>query len=74
MFTWKFWREALERAVKSAAQAPLTVWTVGDVALNVFEMNWQLGFGVALGGAVFSILTSLATAPMGAPDSPSAIK
>ncbi len=74
MYTWRFWREAIERAVKSAAQAPLTVWAVGDGVLDAFTMDWQLGFGVALGGAAFSLLTSIATAKLGASDSPSAIE
>ncbi len=73
MFSWRFWREAIERALKSAAQAPLTVWAVGDGYLNAFEMDWQLGLGVALGGAAFSLLTSIATVKLGAADSPSAI-
>lgn len=73
MFTWHFLREALERAIKSAAQAPLTIWVVGDVALNAFEMDWNLGLGVAAGGFVLSLLTSIASIPVGASDSPSAI-
>jgi hypothetical protein len=73
MFTWRFWRETLERAVKSAAQAPLMVWAVGDGVLDAFTMDYQLGLGVALGGAVFSLLTSIATVKLGATDSPSAI-
>lgn len=73
MFSWTFWREAIERAVKSAAQAPLTVWVVGDGVLDAFNMDYQLGLGVALGGAVFSLLTSIATVKLGATNSPSAI-
>ncbi len=73
MFTYRFWRETIERAIKSAAQAPLMVWAVGDGVLNAFDMDWQIGLGVALGGAVFSLLTSLATVKLGATNSPSAI-
>ena len=59
--TWDFWDQALERAVKTAAQTALTVWVVGDQALNVLTMDWELGFGVAGGGALVSVLTSLAS-------------
>ena len=71
MYTRKFWRETLERAVKSAAQAPLVAWGVGDLALNAFELDWRLGAGVAAGGAIVSLLSSLASAPIGEPESPS---
>lgn len=71
MFTREFWLDTLERAVKSAAQAPLVVWAVGDQALNAFELDWQLGLGVAAGGALVSVLTSLGSIPIGARRSPS---
>jgi len=70
MWTRRFWRETLDRAVKSAAQAPLVVWGVGDVALNAFELDWRLGAGVAAGAALVSLLTSLASAPIGEPETP----
>ena len=73
MWTWKFWRETLERAVKTAAQAPLTAWLVGDKVLNALTIDWNTAAGLAAGGAVISILTSLATMKIGADDSPSAI-
>lgn len=73
MFTWRFWRETLERAVKTAAQMPLVAWGVGDQMLDVFALDLRLGLGVAAGGAVVSVLTSLATIKVGADNSPSAI-
>lgn len=73
MFTWKFWREALERAIKTTAQFALV--TLGaDTAFNVFETTWMPVLGFAASGFVVSILTSIVTGPMGAPASPSAIK
>lgn len=72
MWTWKFWREALERAVKSAAQALLLALS-GDKVFNVLQADWQVLVGAAAGGAVLSILTSLISLPVGADDSPSAI-
>lgn len=66
MWTLAFWKAALERAVKTAAQAPLTAWLVGDAALNAFELDWETAGGLAAGGAVVSLLTSLASLTTGA--------
>jgi hypothetical protein len=72
MTSINFWKQALERAVKSAAQA-----VVGAVLLdkpaNVIHLDWKLGLGVAGGAAVLSILTSIISLPVGEPDSPSAV-
>jgi hypothetical protein len=68
-----FWTETGERAVKTAAQAVLTVWGVGDVVLNALTLDWPLAGGVALGGAVVSLLTSIVSAGIGPADSPSLV-
>jgi hypothetical protein len=62
MFTTAFWRAAAERALKTGAQAVLTVYFVGDVALNAFEADWVNMAGIGLGGVALSVLTSLASA------------
>ncbi|WP_026923285.1 holin [Glycomyces arizonensis] len=73
MFTKRFWKKATERAGKSAAQA-----VIGAVALdgvvNAFTLDWKLAAGVALGGALLSYLTSMATAGVGEKDSPDLVK
>jgi len=61
MWTLAFWKAATERAVKTGAQAVLTVYVVGDVALNAFEADWGNMAGIGLGGVVVSYLTSLAS-------------
>lgn len=61
MFTLAFWKAATERAIKTGAQSVLTVYFVGDVALNAFEADWVNMGGIGLGGAALSILTSLAS-------------
>jgi hypothetical protein len=61
MFTITFWKAAAERAIKTGAQSVLTVYFVGDVALNAFEADWFNMGGIGLGGAALSILTSLAS-------------
>ena len=72
MYTRIFWKDALERAIKTAAQAVLTVYLVGDVALDVFATDWYSLAGIALGGAFASVLTSIASTRIG-DDSPSLI-
>lgn len=67
----RFWTETADRAIKTAAQAPLLAWSVGDVGANAFELDWGLGLGFAAGGAVISLLTSIASARIGSADTPS---
>jgi len=63
MFTAIFWRDAAERAVKTAAQAALLA--LGGDMIDVFAAGvslWQTLAGAAAGGALLSVLTSVATA------------
>lgn len=61
MFTLAFWKAATERAIKTGAQSVLTVYFVGDVALNAFQADWVNMAGIGLGGAALSVITSLAS-------------
>lgn len=70
MFTVKFWKAATERAVKSAAQALLGLWAL-DAGFNVLAADFGLAGGVAAGAAVLSLLTSVVSAGVGEPGSPS---
>jgi hypothetical protein len=67
MYSLTFWKDALERALKSAAQAVLLAWGGGDAIANLFVMDFQLALGAALGGAALSLLTSIISAPIGKP-------
>ena len=62
LYTRDFWLEALDRAIKTAAQAPLVVWGVADYALDLFSLDWQAGLAHAGGGFLISLLTSIASA------------
>lgn len=62
MFTIAFWKDAVERAVKTAAQAVLTGLMIGE-GFNAFDIDPQLALGFAAGGAIFSLLTSIVSAP-----------
>lgn len=60
-----------ERALKTWAQAVLAYFLVGDT-LDVFHADWGGALGVSLGAALISVLTSLASLPMGQPGTASA--
>lgn len=64
MFSATFWKDAFERAVKTAAQAVVGGLALGE-GFNAFDVDWQLGGGFALAGFVLSVLTSVASAPVG---------
>jgi len=72
MFTKEFWKETLERAVKTFAQFILVLG--GAEAFNVFELDWQTNLGLALGGVLMSIATSIVSAGVTKSDSPSLVK
>jgi hypothetical protein len=73
MFTRTFWKQAAERAAKSAAQALVGLW-VGDQAFNAWDLDWKKALGVVVGAVALSVLSSLATSGFGQTNSPSAVK
>ena len=72
MNSWTFWRQAVERSVKTAAQFAL-VFTGAD-AFNIMEMDIVSAGGFALAGAAVSILTSVASAPFSETGTPSMVE
>ena len=64
MFTARFVRESVERAVKTAAQSAILV--IGADQINALSADWGNVAGFALGGFVLSVLTSLASRNVGA--------
>jgi len=72
MWTLDFWKQAGERAVKTAAQAALAFFVVGQTVLP--ELDWAAIGGAAAVGAIASVLTSLVSAPFGPEESPSLVK
>lgn len=72
MWTAKFWRQTVERAVKTAAQAALAFFVVGQTMFD--QIDWTAVAGGTAIAAIASVLTSLASAPFGSdPDSPSLV-
>lgn len=64
MLTAQFWAGATDRAVKSFAQSLILLWTA-DAGFNVLEIAVGPTFGVAVGAAALSLLTSIVSAPVG---------
>lgn len=58
-----FWKDAAERAIKTAAQTAIVAWGVGDQMLNLFTADLVLIGQFAVSGAVLSVLTSIASSP-----------
>ena len=58
MFSAAFWRATTERAVRTVAQALLSLWLVGD-GFDLLNVQWREALGVAFGAGVLSLLTSL---------------
>lgn len=66
-----FWKEALERAVKTAGQGLVLV--LGGDAANVLHLDVKTVLGGLIGGFVISIATSIASAPIGPSGTPSTV-
>lgn len=74
MWELRFWKDATERAVKTAAQAFLVAG--GGNLMDFWAADWKAMAGAAAGGLVFSIVSSLASRnlPWSDRDTASAVK
>jgi hypothetical protein len=77
MWNTSFWTQTAERAVKTASQAAITAFALTDpgaVGFDALAADWSAVASFALGGAVLSVLTSLASRNFsGDGDSPSLV-
>lgn len=71
MFTKTFWKDTVERALKTFAQSLAAVMTAG--ATGVLDVDWVNALSVSLLATFVSILTSVGSGYVG-DDSASAIK
>ena len=71
MFTWIFWKDTLERAVKTFAQTLVATIAVG---IPLWDIDWASTVGIALTATVLSVLTSIAGISLGEPGTPSLVK
>lgn len=72
MFTSRFWKSALERAVKTFAQAELALLT-GD-GMGVLDIDWRAAASIGALAAIASVLTSLVSLGFGPENSPSMVE
>ena len=63
--TGAFWSDAIERAVRTAAQVAVTA--IGVDVTGIFAVNWGEIGSLAAGAAVLSLLMSLAAGGTGDP-------
>ena len=61
MFTLMFWRDAIERAVKTAAQTAVAL--IGTDMVGFLELDWLQIASVSGVAAVLSVLTSVGSDP-----------
>jgi hypothetical protein len=64
--------QALERAIKTAAQAASAL-LVGE-GVGLLDINWGVVGSIAGLAALASVLSSIVTSGVGQPNSPSAVK
>lgn len=70
MWTLSFWKDASERAVKTAAQTAGGVLVVG---VPIWEVDWTAGLGITATATVLSLLTSIGSVGFGSAGTASAV-
>lgn len=58
ILSFEFWNYALERAIKTVAQAALAF--IGSGSIGLFAIDWAGLASVSLGAGFLSVLTSIA--------------
>lgn len=71
MWTRHFWIRAAERAVKTFAQSGIAMITADG--FDWFHVDWRGALGVAAVATVLSVLSSIVSTEVGAPNDPSAV-
>jgi len=64
MWTAKFWKDAAERAVKSAAQG-LVLYLTGGQVFDAWRTNWAAAGSIAGSAALLSLLSSIISSFVG---------
>jgi hypothetical protein len=70
--TTMFFRNLLERALKTFAQALAATLVAG--ATSLLDVGWMQALSVAGFAALLSVLSSIGSAPWGDPKTPSLVK
>ena len=73
LYTKLFWRDAIERAIKTIAQTLATLFLTSEAVFNILTVDWQQALGVAAGAGMLSVLTSIASAKASGTDTASLV-
>lgn len=73
MFTKLFWKDAVERSVKTIAQTLTTLWLASNDVFNILAVDWKQAFGVAAGAGLLSLLMSVGSAAKAGTDTASLV-
>lgn len=57
-----FWKDAVERAVKTFAQTVLATVSTGEIFESVVNIDWSNGLAIGATAVIVSLLTSVVTA------------
>ena len=71
MWTIAFWKDTAERAIKTFAQVFSVFITAGVTGL--LDVEWLVALSIAGGATLFSVLTSVASAPASTPGTASIV-
>lgn len=71
MFTKLFWKDAVERAIKTVAQTLVTLFLASGEVFNLLVVDWKQALGVASGAGLLSILMSIGSAAKAGTDTAS---
>ncbi|WP_212826059.1 holin [Catellatospora sp. TT07R-123] len=73
----QFWIGTMERAIKTFVQALIAAFGVGSVSgaigADVTAIEWRGALSLAVSAALLSVLMSVGSGPIGAPNSPSLV-
>ncbi|WP_024356672.1 holin [Leucobacter chironomi] len=72
MFTLVFWRDAIERAIKTAAQTATAL--IGTGMVGILDVDWVQVGSVTLVAAALSVLTSIGSGPVADPGTASLVR
>lgn len=73
MWTKKFWFDALERAIRTAVQAPVAAWLTAKIS-SVYDINFKAAVGVMSFSFIMSIIMSIGGSQIGSETSASLVK
>ena len=63
MWSAKFWRDAVERTVRTMAQTLLAL--LGNQAVNVVALDWGQMLSITVGAGIVAVLTAIVATGVG---------